>query len=527
MLAQDYCVAANIEQSHLIDEVNSGLQILKANGKYNEIYDRWLGVYEPWSLKAFFDVDFFFFFLFAALLMFLTEGIFVLRYLVKKKSDELEISYTSQFAAEMKNKAILEAIPDMIFYLNTEGVILEYSRKHMGLKGLDKDGRLTEEIEMMLGQRQIGRMIEIIKRVAETGQMETDRMEVLQDGEQYHLELRMIKLNAEEVMAIVRDITQQYLDEVKIRYLNEHDQLTDLMNRRFFESEIKVLSESDQCPVSIIMIDVNGLKLINDSFGHHRGDELLIKVADILRKTCENKGHVSRIGGDEFVVMLPLYSYEKTREIVNQIHYECSRYQVSGLGISVSIGWATKVSPGEDLHEVLIKAEDFMYKEKLLEAPGMHGEAINAIMHTLYEKNQREEEHSQRVSKLSYALAKALNLSDEFQEIKKHPEIGFRILSSINSMAAMGGYVLSHHERWDGMGYPRGLQKEEIPFLARIITIADAYDAMTSERSYKKKMTKRQAAEEIEGNLGTQFDPILGRVFINRVLLVTLEELDA
>jgi diguanylate cyclase (GGDEF)-like protein/putative nucleotidyltransferase with HDIG domain len=362
-------------------------------------------------------------------------------------------------------------------------------------------------------------------------------------------------------MAIVRDITQQYLDEVKIRYLNEHDQLTDLMNRRFFESEIKVLSESDQCPVSIIMIDVNGLKLINDSFGHHRGDELLIKVADILRKTCENKGHVSRIGGDEFVVMLPLCSYEKTREIVNQIHYECSRYQVSGLGVSVSIGWATKVSPGEDLHEVLIKAEDFMYKEKLLEAPGMHGEAINAIMHTLYEKNQREEEHSQRVSKLSYALAKALYLSDEdcnelktvallhdigkiaipetilnkpgrlshdeFQEIKKHPEIGFRILSSINSMAAMGGYVLSHHERWDGMGYPRGLQKEEIPFLARIITIADAYDAMTSERSYKKKMTKRQAAEEIEGNLGTQFDPILGRVFINRVLLVTLEELDA
>ena len=113
---------------------------------------------------------------------------------------------------------------------------------------------------------------------------------------------------------------------------------------------------------------------------------------------------------------------------------------------------------------------------------------------------------------------------DEYQEIKKHPEIGFRILGSINSMANMAEYVLCHHERWDGKGYPGGLEGDETPLPARIITIADCYDAMTSKRSYKKEMTKGEAAEEIERNLGSQFDPILGRIFIDRVLSDSMED---
>ena len=412
----------------------------------------------------------------------------------------------------------------------------------------------------MIGDRQVLQIIEKIELVLEKGHMITDRIEVANQDTIDYYEFRVIQLNDNEAMVMVRDITQQYQDELRIRYLSEHDQLTGLMNRPFFESEIQRLNESQEFPVSVIMIDVNGLKLVNDSFGHHQGDELLIRVADVLRSTCEETGRVSRTGGDEFVVLLPQYGYEKTRERVNQMRQECSRYQVASLDLSVSIGWATKMLPDEDLHEVLIRAENFMYKEKLLEAPGMHGEAINAIMHTLYEKNQREEAHSQRVSKLSYDLAKALGLaeedcyelktigllhdigkiaipeiilnkpgrltSDEYQEIKKHPEIGFRILGSINSMANMAEYVLCHHERWDGKGYPGGLEGDETPLPARIITIADCYDAMTSKRSYKKEMTKGEAVEEIERNLGSQFDPILGRIFIDRVLLDSMEDQD-
>ena len=558
---QEYCMATSADTSNWVYLVNSGLQILKANGTYDEIYDRWLGVYEPWSMKAFVQKYQILIIWVAALIVFLLEGIVVLRYLVRKKSEELEVSYVSQLAAEAKNKVLFQAVPDMIFHMNGEGDILDYSNEHPMLKELAKEDELCEAIDSMIGKSQMNQVHDKIRKVIENGRIETDRIETVLRDEIHYFEFRIIKLNEKEVMIMVRDITQQYQDEMKIRYLSEHDQLTGLMNRQFFEAEMRTLNGSKDFPISIIMIDVNGLKLINDSFGHNKGDELLIKVANILRDACKGKGSISRIGGDEFVVLLPLYSDEMTQEIINQIRLGCTLRQVAGLDISVSIGWDTKASPDENLGSILINAEDFMYKEKLLEAPGMHGEAINAIIHTLYEKNQREEAHSQRVSRLSFDLAKALSLPEkdcqelktvgllhdigkiaipeyilnkpgrlsdqEYLEIKKHPEIGFRILGSISSMAEMAEYILCHHERWDGKGYPRGLKSLEIPLLARIIAITDAYDAMTSERSYKREMTKWEAAEEIERNLGAQFDPILGRIFIDRVLLISQEELDA
>lgn len=558
---QDYCVATSIETSDWVYLVNGGLQILKANGTYDEIYDRWLGVYEPWSMKAFVQKYQILIIGAVALLVLLLEGIVVLRYLVRKKSEELEVSYKSQLATEAKNKVLLQAIPDMIFQMNGDGDILDYSHEHPLMKELAEEDELRKAIELLIGESQMNRVHDKIKKVIGNGRIETDQIDVVLRDKIHYFEFRIIKLNEKEVMVMVRDITQHYQDEMKIRYLSEHDQLTGLMNRQFFEAEIRTLNENKEIPTSIIMIDVNGLKLINDSFGHHKGDELLIKVANVLRDACKGKGSISRIGGDEFVVLLPFYNDEMTQDLIDQIRLGCSSRQVAGLDISVSIGWDTKVSPEENLGSILINAEDFMYKEKLLEAPGMHGEAIHAIIHTLYEKNQREEAHSQRVSKLSFDLAKALNLPEkdcqelktvgllhdigkiaipeyilnkpgrlsdqEYLEIKKHPEIGFRILGSMSSMTEMAEYILCHHERWDGKGYPRGLKNLEIPLLARIIAITDAYDAMTSERSYKREMTKWEAAEEIERNLGAQFDPILGRIFIDRVLMISQEELDA
>ena len=107
---------------------------------------------------------------------------------------------------------------------------------------------------------------------------------------------------------------------------------------------------------------------------------------------------------------------------------------------------------------------------------------------------------------------------DEWKEIKRHPEIGYRILSTVNDMADMASYVLYHHDRWDGQGYPKGLKGDEIPFMSRIITIADAYDAMTSDRSYRSALPKEVVIAELQKNSGIQFDPELIRVFIEEVL---------
>ncbi|WP_434304707.1 HD domain-containing phosphohydrolase [Clostridium botulinum] len=352
--------------------------------------------------------------------------------------------------------------------------------------------------------------------------------------------------------SLCRDIRERKEMENKLEYLSYHDQLTGLYNRRFFEKELKRLDAKKNLPLTIVMADVNGLKLVNDSFGHAAGDELLEKVSEVIKKGCRSNDIIARLGGDEFVILLPKTDIYETEQIVKNINALALKETVSAVNISISFGYGTKKKEGEKIEEILKKAEDYMYKKKLFESPSMRGKTIGAIINTLHEKNKREEEHSHRVSMLCQDMGHALGLTeseteelktigllhdigkiaieenilnkreelteDEWQEIKRHPEIGYRILNTVNDMLEIAEYVLYHHERWDGKGYPKGLKGEEIPLQSRIITIVDAYDAMTSQRSYRNALREEIAIEELKINSGTQFDPELVRIFIEKVL---------
>lgn len=352
--------------------------------------------------------------------------------------------------------------------------------------------------------------------------------------------------------SLCRDIRERKEMENKLEYLSYHDQLTGLYNRRFFEKELKRLDVGKNLPLTIVMADVNGLKLVNDSFGHAAGDELLEKVSEVIKKGCRSNDIIARLGGDEFVILLPKTDIYETEQIVKNINALALKETVSAVNISISFGYGTKKKEGEKIEEILKKAEDYMYKKKLFESPSMRGKTIGAIINTLHEKNKREEEHSHRVSMLCQDMGHALGLTeseteelktigllhdigkiaieenilnkreelteDEWQEIKRHPEIGYRILNTVNDMLEIAEYVLYHHERWDGKGYPKGLKGEEIPLQSRIITIVDAYDAMTSQRSYRNALQEEIAIEELKINSGTQFDPELVRIFIEKVL---------
>ncbi len=365
--------------------------------------------------------------------------------------------------------------------------------------------------------------------------------------------LTSILLNEKKVFhCLCRDISERKKMEQKLEYLGYHDLLTGLYNRRFFEEELKRLDVVRNLPLTIVIADVNGLKLINDSFGHAMGDELLKTVAEVTRKVCRADDIIARVGGDEFVILLPNTNAAETEQILNRITALAKLESVGSLAVSVSCGYWTKNKEDEKIQDSLKKAEDHMYKKKLFESPSMRGKTINAIIKTLHEKNKREEQHSHRVSALCKSMGKALDLTEgeiqelqtvgllhdigkiaieqtilnkpgkltneEWREIKRHPEIGYRILSTVNDMSEMAEYVLAHHERWDGLGYPKGLIGEEITLQSRIISIADAYDAMTSERSYRSALREEIAIEELEKNSGTQFDPELLRVFIEKVL---------
>ena len=377
------------------------------------------------------------------------------------------------------------------------------------------------------------------------------------DGEERWVhELGKIELdhnvNAVRLIGMIQDVTERKRAEEKIVYLSFRDQLTGLYNRRFFEKELARLDCERNYPLTLVMGDVNGLKLINDSFGHATGDELLTKVAQVLREACREDDLIARLGGDEFVIVLPNTDTADAEQILKRINALALQVRVGSIELSISFGYETKRYKEEQIRELFKRAEDHMYKKKLFEGPSMRGKTIKTIIRTLHEKNKREEQHSYRVSALCQSMGEALGLregevqelktvgllhdigkitidenilnkpgkltKDEWEEIKRHPEIGYRILSTVNGMSEMAEYVLTHHERWDGLGYPKGLKSDELPLQTKIIAIADAYDAMTSARSYREALSDEVAIAELQKNSGTQFDPDLVTLFIEKVI---------
>lgn len=362
---------------------------------------------------------------------------------------------------------------------------------------------------------------------------------------------------SEEVMKVslplkVRNAIELMKRNREISYLIYHDGLTDLYNRRFYEEELKKINTVENLPISIIMADINGLKLINDTFGHKKGDILLKMASQAIESGCRTGDVVARWGGDEFIILLPKTDEEEVQKIVEKIKERCSKETVSSIELSIAFGCDTKKTLEVDIAKVLKNAEDYMYRNKSLESESTRSNMINTIMNTLQEKNPREEMHSKRVSEICEQIGKAMNLSDidlkklkvtgllhdigkiaieegilnkpgkltqeEWSEIKRHPAIGYRILCTSHEMLELAEFVLAHHEKWDGTGYPRGLKGEAIPQIARIITIADSYDAMTSERAYRSALSEEVVLAEVKKNAGIQFDPEISRIFVEKVL---------
>lgn len=411
------------------------------------------------------------------------------------------------------------------------------------------DGELSEE-----------KMLKIYKNVAQSGNCKYEWWYKRIDGNILPVEIVMtnILLNGRIVFhSLWRDISERKQMENKMEYLSYHDQLTDLYNRRFFEEELLRLDVKRNLPLTIIMGDVNGLKLVNDSFGHSVGDKLLKKVAEVMTAGCRSDDIVARLGGDEFAILLPKTDEHKAKDIVRRIKERALNEKVELVEVSISFGYETKNLSTEKIEDILKKADDNMYEKKLLESQSMRKKTINTIITTLNKKDKCEEQSYYKVSNLSKDLGLAVGLSkedidelktlclvrdigkisidekifskpgklteEEWAEVKRHPEIGYRILCTVISMTQIAEYVLAHHERWDGTGYPKGLKGEEIPFKSRILAIAYSYNAMVSERSFRKALTEDAAIDELKVNAGTQFDPKLVKTFIEKVLIKSFD----
>ncbi len=339
---------------------------------------------------------------------------------------------------------------------------------------------------------------------------------------------------------------------VHISYLTYHDELTGLYNKAYFDQKMKELAmNSAYLPISLLIGDMNGLKFVNDAFGHQEGDNWLKKMAHLIRQSCRQDDIIARWGGDEFAIIFLNTNKGTALDIMRKISEACKSAQETDILLSISLGVATKKDNNTDLYKVLKEAEEAMYKIKLVEGKKTRWAIIENLGKLLMEKGYETKEHIERLEALAGDFAQVLNFSKEKQNdllqainlhdigkngipadivlkeprlneaewaiMKKHVEIGYRIAHASGEFAHLADVILYHHEWWNGQGYPQGLKEEEIPLLARIISILDAFDFITHQQPDQTAKTTDKALDELSLKAGIQFDPALVPVFIKMV----------
>ena len=359
--------------------------------------------------------------------------------------------------------------------------------------------------------------------------------------------------NSDIIGAVVTfmDVSERKQKEAEIHYLNCYDTLTGLHNRRCFEENRTKIDIPDNLPLSVIFADINGLKMTNDIFGHSAGDELIKKSSKILQHVCRQNDVVARIGGDEFIILLPNTTAENAEGIINRIKSGFADAHVEAIKCSISIGLDTKQSPDQSLDGIMANAENAMYKDKTMNRKSINKGIIDTIIETLHTRNHREKLHSITVSELCSDVGTAFHLTkteiskleragylhdigkivldegiltkdtlseEEFEKMQQHSVVGYRILSLFDDTLDLAEYVYGHHERWDGNGYPRGVKGAQIPLLSRIISVVETYERVLNRGELTLSDRKLAALDVIKIGAGTQFDPQIADLFVNLML---------
>ena len=464
---------------------------------------------------------------------------------------ERQLAEASLLKSQATKQAMLRAIPDLMFMFNKIGTILDFKAGPDPLL-VPPEVFLGRNIEDVFPAELVELTMRNLKRVLETKSVQVFEYQLNSNGKIEYYEARFSPNGDDEVLAICRNITERTLMESQLKHLSLHDALTGLYNRTFFEEEMRRLEKQRDGVAGLLICDVDGLKIINDSLGHNAGDAILKDVADILRLVFRAGDVIARIGGDEFVVLLNTNSTRIFENACRRIKHQITAYNAKNpMPISLSVGFALSRQSPPDMNLLFKEADNNMYREKLHQKLSARSAIVQGLIKALEARDFITEGHGDRLQALAELFARKLGIperslpdlrlfahfhdigkvgipdnilfkpdaldAEEWKIMKQHCEIGHRIAMSTPDLAPIANWILKHQEWWNGKGYPLGLKGEAIPLECRLLSITDAFDAMTNDRPYRKAMPVQAALAELRRCAGSQFDPALVDQFVTMV----------
>ncbi|HWQ75832.1 MAG TPA: diguanylate cyclase, partial [Syntrophomonas sp.] len=457
--------------------------------------------------------------------------------------------------SERNLRRITDNMSDLVSELDRAGNVIFASPSHLKVLGYSEERMMNIKLKEFVHPDDLAQVISLLKHSLQTGERGVSQHRCQhQDGYYVWTETvgNPIWQNGKITGIVIssRDITDRKMLEQELRHLSVHDTLTSLYNRTYFEEEINRLENDRNNPVGMIIFDLDNLKLVNDTMGHEAGDRLLQNFARILGQCFRSGDVISRVGGDEFAVIMPKTSEEVLNMAAERVNHLVNEYDEDNptLPLSVSMGIAYRQDGRSSLRDIYKEADNRMYRAKLQHSGSVRDEVISTLLKALQTRDYMTEGHGERMKELVMLLGGELKLpdnilidlqllaqfhdigkvgipdwilfkkerltADEYREMKRHSEIGQRIALATPDLSPLADLILLHHEWWDGSGYPLGLAGEQIPLECRIIALADAYDTMTHDRPFSKAISPQEAMKEIARCSGSQFDPKLAALLL-------------
>lgn len=539
--------AVKIGNDDLLGILNAGFNAI-TDEEYKSIDEKWFGKSSGIE-KGLKNLIIYLVVGFSALMILLLLTSFFLKRQVSLRTRELNNSLMDNIGLNDRLNAILKSIPDLIFILDKNAVFIEAPFSEDKMPIYDKDEFIGKTFSDLFPQTIADKFLEAFEEFCSQNITEPLEYNLMELGDDSFYELRFRRVNDNRILAIIRDITEQKKIQSLIYELGVKDSLTNVYNRNYFERIINDI-DIDNENYGVLICDVDALKLVNDTFGHHVGDEYLKTISSILRSHFVEDELIARIGGDEFAVIIPNSSLEELemhkQEIKKRLLAQEKEY--SFLDTNISVGYAFKNSKDVLVHDLIKEADREMYREKTQHKYSQKNGNIAMLMNMLETRNFETSEHAQRLGKYGSEVSRRLEMTesfinkvvllgefhdigkigisdqillkpgkltpDEFEEMKKHSEIGYRIAKSLTDLEHVADLIYKHHEWFDGNGYPFGLSGINIPLECRIISVIDAYDAMVNDRTYRPALSKTEALEELIRYKGTQFDPEIVDIFL-------------